>query len=75
MGINILVHLVNVIRCPVCRQEFMDVDVMENFFLRDSVEMSSSTVDKPFQVRDTNTTTTLVMIYTSGLGMRSMKSS
>ncbi|XP_031420796.1 transcription intermediary factor 1-alpha-like isoform X2 [Clupea harengus] len=40
----------NVIRCPVCRQEFMDVDVMENFFLRDSVEMSSSTVDKPFQL-------------------------
>lgn len=42
----------NVLRCPVCRQECMDVDVMENFFVRDSVEIPSSTVDKPVQVRD-----------------------
>ncbi|XP_076127651.1 transcription intermediary factor 1-alpha-like isoform X1 [Alosa pseudoharengus] len=40
----------NVIRCPVCRQECMDVDVMENFFVRDCVEMPSSTVDKPSQL-------------------------
>ncbi|KAL2093892.1 hypothetical protein ACEWY4_011204 [Coilia grayii] len=40
----------NVIRCPVCKQECMDVDVMENFFLRDSVELPSSTVEKPTQL-------------------------
>lgn len=41
---------VNVIRCPVCRQECMEVDVMENFFVRDSVEASSSTVERTVQV-------------------------
>ncbi|XP_046890553.1 transcription intermediary factor 1-alpha-like [Hypomesus transpacificus] len=32
----------NVIRCPVCRQECMEVDVMENFFVKDSWEIPSS---------------------------------
>ncbi|XP_056137642.1 transcription intermediary factor 1-alpha-like [Lampris incognitus] len=40
----------NVIRCPVCRQECMEMDVMENFFVRDSVEAPSSTVERPVQV-------------------------
>ncbi|CAB1331530.1 unnamed protein product, partial [Coregonus sp. 'balchen'] len=40
----------NVIRCPVCRQECMEVDVMENFFVRDSVEASSSTVERTVQL-------------------------
>ncbi|XP_034144033.1 transcription intermediary factor 1-alpha [Esox lucius] len=40
----------NVIRCPVCRQECMEVDVMENFFVRDSVEAPSSTVERPIQL-------------------------
>ncbi|CAJ1056211.1 transcription intermediary factor 1-alpha-like [Xyrichtys novacula] len=40
----------NVIRCPVCRQECMEVDVMENIFVKDSVEAPSSTVEKSAQL-------------------------
>ncbi|KAG7454783.1 hypothetical protein MATL_G00263510 [Megalops atlanticus] len=40
----------NVIRCPVCRQECMEVDVMDNFFVKDSVEVPSSTVEKTSQL-------------------------
>lgn len=43
--------LVNVIRCPVCRQECMEVDVMENVFVEGSVEASSSTAERAAQVR------------------------
>lgn len=42
---------VNVIRCPVCRQECMQVDVMENVFVTDSVETPSSTMKRSPQVR------------------------
>ncbi|XP_053175032.1 transcription intermediary factor 1-alpha-like isoform X2 [Scomber japonicus] len=41
---------VNVIRCPVCRQECMEVDVMENVFVKDSVEAPSSTVERTVQI-------------------------
>ncbi|XP_029952850.1 transcription intermediary factor 1-alpha-like [Salarias fasciatus] len=40
----------NVIRCPVCRQECMEVDVMDNVFLKDSAEAPSSTVEKTVQL-------------------------
>uniref|UniRef100_UPI0037E7685A transcription intermediary factor 1-alpha-like n=1 Tax=Semicossyphus pulcher TaxID=241346 RepID=UPI0037E7685A len=40
----------NVIRCPVCRQECMEVDVMENVFVKDSVESPSSTVERTVQL-------------------------
>ncbi|KAK5867049.1 hypothetical protein PBY51_011568 [Eleginops maclovinus] len=40
----------NVIRCPVCRQECMEVDVMENVFVKDSVETPSSTVERTVQL-------------------------
>lgn len=40
----------NVIRCPVCRQECMEVDVMENVFVKDSVEAPSSTVERTVQL-------------------------
>ncbi|KAL7403107.1 hypothetical protein ABVT39_024605 [Epinephelus coioides] len=40
----------NVIRCPVCRQECMEVDVMENAFVKDSVEAPSSTVERTVQL-------------------------
>ncbi|XP_075998612.1 transcription intermediary factor 1-alpha-like isoform X2 [Genypterus blacodes] len=40
----------NVIRCPVCRQECMEVDVMENVFVKDSVEAPSSTVERTLQL-------------------------
>lgn len=48
----ISVVAVNVIRCPVCRQECMEVDVMENVFVKDSVEAPSSTVERTVQVGD-----------------------
>ncbi|XP_051237778.1 transcription intermediary factor 1-alpha-like isoform X2 [Dicentrarchus labrax] len=40
----------NVIRCPVCRQECMEVDVMENVFVKDSIEAPSSTVERTVQL-------------------------
>jgi len=41
---------VNVIRCPVCRQECMAVDVMDNVFAKDPTEAPSSTVERTVQV-------------------------
>uniref|UniRef100_A0A8D3B891 RING-type E3 ubiquitin transferase n=1 Tax=Scophthalmus maximus TaxID=52904 RepID=A0A8D3B891_SCOMX len=38
------------IRCPVCRQEFWEMDVLDNFFVKDSAEVPSSTVEKTSQV-------------------------
>uniref|UniRef100_A0A8C4FB94 RING-type E3 ubiquitin transferase n=1 Tax=Dicentrarchus labrax TaxID=13489 RepID=A0A8C4FB94_DICLA len=38
------------IRCPVCRQECWDMDVLDNFFVKDSAEVPSSTVEKTSQV-------------------------
>ncbi|XP_042563050.1 transcription intermediary factor 1-alpha isoform X2 [Clupea harengus] len=40
----------NVIRCPVCHQECMEVEVLENFFVKDSMEVPSSTVEKTSQL-------------------------
>uniref|UniRef100_A0A673N6P1 RING-type E3 ubiquitin transferase n=1 Tax=Sinocyclocheilus rhinocerous TaxID=307959 RepID=A0A673N6P1_9TELE len=42
--------LMNMIRCPVCQQECMDVEVLENFFVKDSVEVPSSTMEKSCQL-------------------------
>ncbi|XP_069556340.1 transcription intermediary factor 1-alpha isoform X2 [Brachyistius frenatus] len=38
------------IRCPVCRQECWEMDVLDNFFVKDSAEVPSSTVEKNSQV-------------------------
>ncbi|XP_056242277.1 transcription intermediary factor 1-alpha-like [Seriola aureovittata] len=40
----------NVIRCPVCRQECMEIDVVENVFVKDSAEAPSSTVERTVQL-------------------------
>ncbi|XP_069019024.1 transcription intermediary factor 1-alpha-like [Embiotoca jacksoni] len=40
----------NVIRCPVCRQECVEIDVMDNVFVKDSVEAPSSTVERTVQL-------------------------
>ncbi|XP_034391369.1 transcription intermediary factor 1-alpha-like [Cyclopterus lumpus] len=40
----------NVMRCPVCRQECMEVDVMENVFVKDCAEAPSSTVERTVQL-------------------------
>ncbi|MBN3311075.1 TIF1A factor, partial [Amia calva] len=39
-----------VIRCPVCQQECVEMDVMDNFFVKDTVEVPSSTVEKTSQL-------------------------
>ncbi|XP_019134501.2 transcription intermediary factor 1-alpha isoform X2 [Larimichthys crocea] len=41
---------VGAIRCPVCRQECWEMDVLDNFFVKDSAEVPSSTVEKTSQV-------------------------
>ncbi|XP_056132586.1 transcription intermediary factor 1-alpha [Lampris incognitus] len=38
------------IRCPVCRQECWEMDVLDNFFVKDSAEVPSSTVEKTSQI-------------------------
>ncbi|XP_042366996.1 transcription intermediary factor 1-alpha isoform X3 [Plectropomus leopardus] len=38
------------IRCPVCRQECWEMDMLDNFFVKDSAEVPSSTVEKTSQV-------------------------
>ncbi|XP_068133436.1 transcription intermediary factor 1-alpha-like isoform X2 [Hyperolius riggenbachi] len=38
---------VGIIRCPVCSQECADKDIIENYFVRDTTEVPSSTVEKP----------------------------
>ncbi|XP_033987349.1 transcription intermediary factor 1-alpha isoform X1 [Trematomus bernacchii] len=38
------------IRCPVCRQECWEMDMLDNFFVKDSAEMPSSTVEKSSQL-------------------------
>ncbi|XP_008310488.1 transcription intermediary factor 1-alpha-like [Cynoglossus semilaevis] len=40
----------NVICCPVCRQECMEGDVMANIFVKDSDESPSSTVERTVQL-------------------------
>ncbi|XP_057184870.1 transcription intermediary factor 1-alpha isoform X2 [Triplophysa rosa] len=40
----------NMIRCPVCQQECMEVEVLDNFFVKDSMEVPSSTMEKSSQL-------------------------
>ncbi|XP_072000932.1 transcription intermediary factor 1-alpha isoform X5 [Engystomops pustulosus] len=40
---------VGIIRCPVCSQECAERDIIENYFVRDTTEVPSSTVEKPSQ--------------------------
>ncbi|XP_068442318.1 transcription intermediary factor 1-alpha isoform X2 [Clinocottus analis] len=41
---------VGAVRCPVCRQECWEMDMLDNFFVKDSVEVPSSTVEKSSQL-------------------------
>lgn len=38
------------VRCPVCKQECWEIDVLDNFFVKDSAEAPSSTMEKNSQV-------------------------
>ncbi|XP_017280309.1 transcription intermediary factor 1-alpha isoform X2 [Kryptolebias marmoratus] len=43
-------HGPGAVRCPVCRQECWEIDILDNFFVKDSAEVPSSTVEKNSQV-------------------------
>uniref|UniRef100_A0A8C6KHC7 RING-type E3 ubiquitin transferase n=1 Tax=Nothobranchius furzeri TaxID=105023 RepID=A0A8C6KHC7_NOTFU len=38
------------VRCPVCKQDCWEVDILDNFFVKDSAEVPSSTMEKTSQV-------------------------
>lgn len=38
------------VRCPECRQECWEIDILDNFFVKDSAEVPSSTVEKNSQL-------------------------
>lgn len=38
------------VQCPVCKQECWEIDVLDNFFVKDSAEAPSSTMEKSSQV-------------------------
>ncbi|KAK1790530.1 hypothetical protein P4O66_014412 [Electrophorus voltai] len=40
----------NIIRCPVCYQDCREVEVLDNFFAKDTMEVPSSTVEKTSQL-------------------------
>ncbi|KAM4796329.1 E3 ubiquitin-protein ligase TRIM33 isoform 2-T2 [Rhinophrynus dorsalis] len=49
-GTNGDIQQVGVIRCPVCRQECRQIDLVDNYFVKDSSESPSSTDEKSEQV-------------------------
>ena len=42
--------VVGVIRCPVCRQECRQIDLVDNYFVKDTSETPSSSDEKSEQV-------------------------
>uniref|UniRef100_A0A8C5LNG9 E3 ubiquitin-protein ligase TRIM33 n=1 Tax=Leptobrachium leishanense TaxID=445787 RepID=A0A8C5LNG9_9ANUR len=49
-GSNGDIQQVGVIRCPVCRQECRQIDLVDNYFVKDANESSNSTDEKSEQV-------------------------
>ncbi|CAH2220660.1 E3 ubiquitin- ligase TRIM33 isoform X1 [Pelobates cultripes] len=49
-GTNGDIQQVGVIRCPVCRQECRQIDLVDNYFVKDTSESPSSTDEKSEQV-------------------------
>ncbi|KAM9320669.1 E3 ubiquitin-protein ligase TRIM33 isoform 1-T1 [Gastrophryne carolinensis] len=49
-GSNGDIQQVGVIRCPVCRQECRQIDLVDNYFVKDTSESPSSTDEKSEQV-------------------------
>ncbi|XP_015197734.2 E3 ubiquitin-protein ligase TRIM33 isoform X2 [Lepisosteus oculatus] len=43
-------HIVNVMRCPVCRQEYKQTDLVDNYFVKDSSEVSNGSDENSTQV-------------------------
>ncbi|KAK1152664.1 hypothetical protein AOXY_G30764 [Acipenser oxyrinchus oxyrinchus] len=44
------IQIVNVMRCPVCRQEFKQTDLVDNYFVKDTSEVSSRSDENSAQV-------------------------
>ncbi|XP_060788352.1 E3 ubiquitin-protein ligase TRIM33 isoform X2 [Neoarius graeffei] len=43
-------HIVNVMRCTVCYQDYKQIDMVENYFVKDTTEASSTSTEKSTQV-------------------------
>ncbi|XP_072537555.1 E3 ubiquitin-protein ligase TRIM33 isoform X2 [Salminus brasiliensis] len=43
-------HIVNVMRCTVCYQEYKQTDMVDNYFVKDTTEVSSTSTEKSTQV-------------------------
>ncbi|XP_062855196.1 E3 ubiquitin-protein ligase TRIM33 isoform X2 [Trichomycterus rosablanca] len=43
-------HIVNVMRCTVCFQDYKQIDMVDNYFVKDSSEVSSTSTEKSTQV-------------------------
>ncbi|KAL7828849.1 hypothetical protein SRHO_G00324830 [Serrasalmus rhombeus] len=43
-------HIVNVMRCTVCYQEYKQTDMIDNYFVKDTTEVSSTSTEKSMQV-------------------------
>lgn len=43
--------LVNVMRCTVCYQDYKQIDLVDNYFVKDTTEASNTATEKSTQVR------------------------
>uniref|UniRef100_A0A672Y4A5 E3 ubiquitin-protein ligase TRIM33 n=1 Tax=Sphaeramia orbicularis TaxID=375764 RepID=A0A672Y4A5_9TELE len=43
-------HIVNVMRCPVCLQDYKQSDIIDNYFVKDTTEATSTSDEKSAQV-------------------------
>ncbi|XP_028848579.1 E3 ubiquitin-protein ligase TRIM33 isoform X3 [Denticeps clupeoides] len=43
-------HIVNVMRCAVCHQDYKQSDIIDNYFVKDTSETSSTSVENSLQV-------------------------
>ncbi|GAA6100953.1 E3 ubiquitin-protein ligase TRIM33 isoform X1 [Tachysurus ichikawai] len=43
-------HIVNVMRCTVCYQDYKQIDMVDNYFVKDTTEASSTSTEKSMQV-------------------------
>ncbi|XP_047679026.1 E3 ubiquitin-protein ligase TRIM33 isoform X3 [Tachysurus fulvidraco] len=43
-------HIVNVMRCTVCYQDYKQIDMVDNYFVKDTTEASSTSTEKSTQV-------------------------
>lgn len=54
---------VSYVRCPECRHECWEIDILDNFFVKDYAEVPSSTVEKNSQACLLTSTTTIMLNF------------